>query len=292
MVARNTLANANATRDWRIYADFAQSLIGIARPLYVDEPFGVDLKETVYALDTTTIDLCLSVFPWAPFRSSQGGGQAAYAARSARQHPDLHPYQRRQDARGQHARSVGTRTRRLLHHGSGLHRLRTAVSLPPSRQLLRDPRQVQLKVQRRYSHPVDRSTGLICDQTIVLTGVYSPQDYPSPAAPHSLQGSQDRQDAGLSDQQLRLAGAHHHRALSLPLAGRTVLQMDQAASADQSLLRHLGERGQDANLDRGLGLRPGRHREKTAQTSRQPLSNPTNPESDPVVSQRSGVKGR
>ena len=59
-VARNTLANANAVRDWRIYADFAQSLIGIARRLYVDEPFGVDLKESVYALDTTTIDLLLA----------------------------------------------------------------------------------------------------------------------------------------------------------------------------------------------------------------------------------------
>src|SRR3970282_1413624 len=67
-VARNTLANANAVRDWRIYADVAQGLIAIARPLYVDEPFGVDLKESVYALDTTTIDLCLSVFSWAPFR--------------------------------------------------------------------------------------------------------------------------------------------------------------------------------------------------------------------------------
>src|SRR3990170_1651407 len=70
-VARNTLANANAVRDWRIYADFAQSLIGIARPMYVDEPFGVDLKDTVYALDATTIDLCLSVFPWAPFQSTK-----------------------------------------------------------------------------------------------------------------------------------------------------------------------------------------------------------------------------
>src|SRR6202142_3961361 len=70
-VARNTLANANAVRDWRIYADFAQSLIGIARPLYAQESLGVDLQETVYALDATTIDLCLSVFPWAPFRSSK-----------------------------------------------------------------------------------------------------------------------------------------------------------------------------------------------------------------------------
>jgi hypothetical protein len=70
-VARNTLANANATRDWRIYCDFAQSLIAMARRLYVNEPFGVELSETVYALDATTIDLCLSVFPWAPFRSTK-----------------------------------------------------------------------------------------------------------------------------------------------------------------------------------------------------------------------------
>ncbi len=70
-VSRNTLANANAVRDWRIYADFAQSLIGIARRLYAEEPFGVELKESVYALDTTTIDLCLSVFPWAPFRTTK-----------------------------------------------------------------------------------------------------------------------------------------------------------------------------------------------------------------------------
>src|SRR6202022_1115277 len=70
-IARNTLANANATRDWRIYCDFAQSLIGTARRLYADEAFGLDLTDTVYALDATTIDLCLSVFPWAPFRSTK-----------------------------------------------------------------------------------------------------------------------------------------------------------------------------------------------------------------------------
>jgi hypothetical protein len=70
-VARNPLANANAVRDWRIYCDFAQSLITIARRLYANEPFGVDLGETVYALDATTIDLCLSVFSWAPFRSTK-----------------------------------------------------------------------------------------------------------------------------------------------------------------------------------------------------------------------------
>src|SRR6516162_597411 len=70
-IARNTSANANAVRDWRTYADFAQHLIGIARRLYADDPLALELDDTVYALDSTTIDLCLSVFPWAPFRSSK-----------------------------------------------------------------------------------------------------------------------------------------------------------------------------------------------------------------------------
>jgi hypothetical protein len=70
-IARNTLANANGVRDWRIYADFAQYLIGIARRLYADDPLALELDNTVYALDSTTIDLCLSVFPWAPFRSTK-----------------------------------------------------------------------------------------------------------------------------------------------------------------------------------------------------------------------------
>ena len=67
-VARSTLADANESRDWRIYADFAQVLIGMARPLYAYDPIGVDLDQTLYALDSTTIDLCLSLFPWAGFR--------------------------------------------------------------------------------------------------------------------------------------------------------------------------------------------------------------------------------
>ena len=67
-VARSTLADANESRDWRIYADFAQVLIGMARPLYAHDPIGVDLDQTLYALDSTTIDLCLSLFPWARFR--------------------------------------------------------------------------------------------------------------------------------------------------------------------------------------------------------------------------------
>jgi hypothetical protein len=179
-VARNTLANANAVRDWRIYADFAQSLIGIARPLYVDEPFGVDLKDAVYALDTTTIDLCLSVFPWAPFQSTKA---------AVKLHTLL-------DLRG----NIPT----FIHISDGkMHEVNILDQLVPElgafyimdRGFLDFARLYRFhqagsffvtraksntKVQRRYSHHVDRSTGLICDQTIFLTGVYSPQDYEAP----------------------------------------------------------------------------------------------------------------
>jgi Domain of unknown function (DUF4372) len=154
VVARNTLANANAVRDWRIYADFAQSLIGIARPLYAQESFGVDLQETVYALDATTIDLCLSVFPWAVFRT---------------------------------------------------------------------------------------------------------------------EGSRNRQDPHFSDQQFCLASIYDHRTIPLPLASGALLQMDQAASANQSILRNFGKRSQVTNLDSRLRLRSGRHRQKATTSLGQPV---------------------
>ncbi len=179
-VARNTLANANAVRDWRIYADFAQSLIGIARPLYVHEPFGVDLKESVYALDTTTIDLCLSVFPWAPFRSAKA---------AVKLHTLL-------DLRG----NIPT----FIHISDGkMHEVNILDQLLPEagafylmdRGFLDFERlyrfhqagsffvtrgKSNLKAQRRYTHPVDRATGLICDQTIVLTGFYSRKGFATP----------------------------------------------------------------------------------------------------------------
>src|SRR5260221_5917642 len=179
-VARSRLANANAVRDWRIYADFAQSLIGIARPLYAQESFGVDLQETVFALDTTTIDLCLSVFPWAPFQQSKA---------AIRLHTLL-------DLRG----NIPT----FIHISDGkLHEVNILDQLLPEpgafyimdRGFLDFARlyrlhqagsffviraKAKIKARRRYSQPVDRNTGLICDQTVLLTGVYSPQDYQAP----------------------------------------------------------------------------------------------------------------
>ncbi len=180
-MARNaTLANANAVRDWRIYADFAQSLIGIARPLYAEDTFGVDLKNTVYALDTTTIDLCLSVFPWAPFRTAKA---------AVKMHTLL-------DLRG----NIPS----FIHISDGkLHEVNVLDQLLPEAgafyimdrgftdfaRLFRFHEagsffvirgKSNLKAQRRYSHPVDRSTGLICDQTVVFTGFYAHKDFEAP----------------------------------------------------------------------------------------------------------------
>ena len=176
-VARNTLANANAVRDWHMYADFAQSLITIARSLYVDEPFGVDLKDSVYALDASTIDLCLSVFPWAPFRQAKA---------AVKLHTLL-------DLRGNIPSFIHISDGKLhdvnildqlipepgafyvMDRGyidfARLHRLHLAGSFFVIRG------KINLKAKRRYSAPVDRSTGLICDQTIVLSGYYAQKDY-------------------------------------------------------------------------------------------------------------------
>ena len=179
-IARNTLANANATRDWRIHADFAQSLIGIARRLYAEEPFGVDLAETVYALDATTIDLCLTVFPWAPFRLTKAavkmhtlldlrGNIPSFIHISDGKMHDVNMLDQLLPEAGAYY---------VMDRGyvdfARLHRLHEAGSFFVTRA------KSNLKAERRYSHPVDRTTGLICDQTIVLSGFYSHQGFPAP----------------------------------------------------------------------------------------------------------------
>jgi len=179
-VSRSTLADANERRDWRIYADLAQALIRIARPLYAEEDLGLDLDDTVYALDASTIDLCLSVFPWALFRSTKS---------AVKLHTLL-------DLRG----NIPT----FIHISDGkLHDVNVLdILLPePGAFYIMDRGYVDFerlfslhmagsffviraksntKYRRRYSHPVDKSGGVRCDQTIVLTGVKSTHDYPQP----------------------------------------------------------------------------------------------------------------
>lgn len=176
---RATLADANETRDWRIYADFAQSLIQIARPLYVGTDLGLELDATAYALDSTTIDLCLSLFPWAKFRRAKGGIK-------------LHTLLEIHSA----IPVFIAITEALLHDVNLLD-----VILPePGSFLVMDRGYIDfarlyglhlalaffvirakdnLRFRRRYSHPADRLTGIRSDQTIVLTGPKSSLLYPT-----------------------------------------------------------------------------------------------------------------
>lgn len=177
-ISRNTLANANKVRDWRIYADFAQVLINRARELYRNEDFGVDLDETVYALDSSTIDLSVSTFPWAHFRSTKA---------AVKLHTLL-------DLRG----NIPT----FLHISDGkLHDVNILDELIPEpgsfyimdRGYLDFARLYRIdqwsaffviraksnfKFSRIHSHRIDKNTGLRCDQTVKLAGFYSAQYYP------------------------------------------------------------------------------------------------------------------
>ena len=179
-IARNTLANANAVRDWRIYADFAQHLIGIARRLYADDPLSLDLDDTVYALDSTTIDLCFSVFPWAPFRSTKA---------AVKLHTLL-------DLRGNipsfifisdgKMHDVNILDQLLPEAGAfyvvdrGYVDFERLARLDDAGSFFVTRAKSNLKARRRYSQPVDRSTGLVCDQTVFLTGFYSRQGFNRP----------------------------------------------------------------------------------------------------------------
>jgi hypothetical protein len=177
-ISRNTLANANQVRHWRIYADFAQVLISAARALYANEDFGVELDRTVYALDSTTIDLCLSLFPWAKFRKRKG---------AIKLHTLL-------DLRG----SIPTVA--FITHGK-IHDVNILDHLfwEPAATYIMDRAYVDftrlhrihqssaffvirakgnLRYKRLYSRQVDKSTGVQCDQIIVLEGFYSKKQYP------------------------------------------------------------------------------------------------------------------
>ena len=179
-ISRNTLANANATRPWQIYADFAQHLIGMARPLYATEPLGVELDATVYAFDASTIDLCLSVFSWAPFRSTKA---------AIKLHTLL-------DVRGNiptvihitdgKTHEVNLLDELVLEPGAfylldrGYLDLARLFVIHEAKAFVVTRAKRNTRFTRRYSHPVDRfGTAVLCDQTGVLTNYYSRKDYPS-----------------------------------------------------------------------------------------------------------------
>ncbi len=177
-VSRSTLADANENRDWRIYADFAQVLIHQARSLYADDDFGVELDQTVYALDTTTIDLCLSLFPWAKFQKRKAGIKL-HTALDLR--GSIPIFIKITDAR---VYDLCILDELIPEPGSfyimdrGFLDFERLYTLNQLRAYFVIRSRSNIKFRRIYSHPVDKNTGLRCDQTIALTGVNSPKYYP------------------------------------------------------------------------------------------------------------------
>ena len=177
-IKRSTLADANETRDWRIHAEFAQRLIVQARTLYIGDRFGIELKNTAYALDSTTIDLCLSLFPWALFRTTKSavkmhtlldlrGNIPSFIHLSDGKLGDVHGL----DMLVLEAGAIYVMDRGYLDFArlSVMHRAH-AFFVTRAKS--------NTKLRRVYSAQVDRSTGMICDQTVALTGVTSRKDYP------------------------------------------------------------------------------------------------------------------
>jgi hypothetical protein len=177
-VARSTLGDANETHDWRIYADFAQVLIGIARPLHARDPIGVDLSQSLYALDSTTVDLCLSLFPWAKFRKHKA---AVKMHTLLDLHGNIPTFISITDGK---VHDVNILDEIMPEAGAFYVMDRGYVdfgrlyvfTLSAAFFVVRTKSNVIL--QRRYSHPVDRTTGVRSDHTVILTTIGSAQVYP------------------------------------------------------------------------------------------------------------------
>ncbi len=179
-VSRNNLAHANETRDWRIYADFAQILINRAKALYANEQLGMDLDATVYALDSTTIDLCMSLFPWARFRKAKSaiklhtlmnlrGSIPEFIHISDGKLHDVNILDMLVPMPG----AFYIMDRAYIDFDR-LHRLHLEKAFFVTRT------KSNFKFKRRYSHEVDKTTGVQCDQTVVLTTHYPAKKYPEP----------------------------------------------------------------------------------------------------------------
>src|SRR5262252_688045 len=177
-IPRSTLADANETHDWRIFADFAQHLIGIARPLHAKDPIGLELDHTIYALDSTTIDLCLSLFPWAKFRQHKA---AVKVHTLLDLHGSIPAFIHITDGK---VHDVNILDEILPEAGAfyvmdrgyiDFERL-YVFTLSSAFFVVRTKENVLL--ERRYSHPVDKTTGVRSDQTVILTAIESAKVYP------------------------------------------------------------------------------------------------------------------
>jgi len=244
-VSKSTLSDANRRRDWRIYADFAQVLIRSRASVCTPRTtLGVALKHAAYALDSTTIDLCLALFPWARFRRRKGAVK-------------LHTLI---DLRGNIPCFI-----RITHGKTADVNVLDHLPIEPGAFYMMDrgyidfarlyaiTRQLAFFVtrakrnidcSRRESRMVDKSTGLRSDQTIVLPRSQDCTSLSDSAAPRCLLRRRTPTATGISDQQLRASSTHDCTTLSMSLAGRTILQVDQTELADQGVLRPLRQRSE------------------------------------------------
>ncbi len=179
-VARSTLADANESRDWRIYADFAQTLIAMARPLYAQDPIGVELNQSLYALDSTTIDLCLSLFPWAKFRQHKA---AVKMHTLLDLHGNIPSFIRITDGKTSDVNILDeflpeTGSFYVMDRGYIDFARLFVFTLCSAFFVVRTKENVLL--ERRYSQPVDKSAGVRSDHTVVLTTIESAKAYPDP----------------------------------------------------------------------------------------------------------------
>ena len=177
-IARSTLADANETHDWRIFADFAQHLIGVARPLHVQDPIGVDLDHSLYALDSTTIDLCLSLFPWAKFRQHKG---AVKMHTLLDLHGNIPTFISITDGKVHDVNILDEISPEagafyVMDRGYIDFERLYVFTLSSAFFVVRTKQNVVL--QRRYSRPVDKSVGLRSDHTVILTAIESVKAYP------------------------------------------------------------------------------------------------------------------
>src|SRR6266480_1786388 len=177
-IASSTLADANETHDWRIFADFAQHLIGIARPLHADDPMGVDLDQSLYALDSTTIDLCLSLFPWAKFRKHKA---AVKMHTLLDLHGNIPTFISITDGK---VHDVNILDEIFPEAGAfyvmdrGYVDFQRLYRFTLSSAFFVVRTKSNVLIQRRYSHPVDKTTGVRSDHTVILTAINSVKAYP------------------------------------------------------------------------------------------------------------------
>lgn len=177
-VSRSTLAEANENRDWRIYADYAQVLIAEARRLYAEEDFDIDLDNTVYALDASTIDLCLPLFPWAHFRTTKAAVKLHTLLNLRGNIPEF------VDISDGKIRDVNVLDILVPEAGAiyvmdrGYVDFKTRYLLQLAMTLFVTRAKSNFKCKRRYSRSVEKESGFQCDQTVTLTGFYFKKDYP------------------------------------------------------------------------------------------------------------------